>query len=1176
MKKKSLLIGMAAMLFPMSMAAQYTIYPVPHTQTAGTGKVSFTKTVNVVYEDGIDTYTRNRVEQILTEHGLTARFPTDNTPIETESCIYLGIKGTNGIAGQKATALGLNTDVLDKANKFDRHILSLTDGGNGIAQLVVIGENTDATFYGLASLEQMLDQGTTDLPTVTINDYADLKERGIIEGFYGKPYDNEVRKDLMRYMMRFKMNTYVYGPKSDPYHSSTWAAPYPTTITETQNQQGFMTQAKMQDLTETAHATKVNVSWAIHPGNSLLNDGQVVSKIMSKFESMYNLGFRQFSVFVDDVDIPSDQSGMDLTCQRVTDIQRAIEAKWNTPGAAAADTVKALRLTPQIYCRGFVGSETQFNNFFKALSKLPENVTVYYTGGGVWSVPNNDDLNTVQNQFGRNVIWWWNYPCNDNGTGPSEIYPLDMKSNFYDMPNVNSNSSLSTELTASNQGIICNPMEQGEASKTAVFSAGDYSWNNKGFDNNESWEAAIKSLFPGNEEATKAYRFLAPYLSKNDPDALNTTISTYKQNGNSEDLKTLLSQIEENCDVLSKLESSANANESLFYKDIKPWVVRLHDMATSIKDYLDTKDLGSDGEQAWPLYMKAMGEFNDTNESYFTHHLSGFGSTSISTEPRLTHASYRYLTPFVDYMKANATAKLFPAKSTSTAATSYTNVEGIKVTGSITASLIRFQANKKVTLSKGDYLGIELPNAIRIKYVTMADSLIDHEKLNVVVSTDGKNWTAINRTGNEWLVKPEAGSSDFAGYARYVAIVNDSEEPLSVATRYGFVSLYPAQKASVSAAAAPDGAEFWQNHTANLISDGNYNTYVCINRVQQAGDAYTVTLKDETPVEHVRIVMGTQNGDNINKGIVQISNNGTTWTSLRPTGASSNIYTMDLPQNFKVGTVDGADVYACDFSPSNVAGKVTPITAKYVRLYVSTPNSDKWLRLHEIEVNGKGLNEMATFQAGQYGITERNATDGLGSTSTAGFAPYSSSKDRVFTYHMINGILLNGITLYTDPATMEGVTYSITTDGETWTDIEPTTANNGLIRFTLEGANRAATALKINWDTKTIPAIYEVAENYDAANVEHPTVTRIESVTGSTQSATEQIALTTEGSHLVAKAQSGISSVEAYTLDGRTLFSQKAGGESQVAIPVVGSAHQSILVKVTTLGGKSQTFKVMK
>lgn len=1174
MKKKSLLIGLAALLFPMSMAAQYTIYPVPHSQTAGKGTVNFTPTVNVVCEDGIDIYTRNRVQQILGDHGLTTRI-TD-TPIEAEANIFLGVKGSNGVAVQKAAALGLNTDVLSKANKFDRHILSLTDGGSGNAQLVIIGENTDATFYGLASLEQMLDQGTTGLPTVTINDYADLKERGIIEGFYGKPYDNEVRKDLMRYMMRFKMNSYVYGPKCDPYHSSTWADPYPTTITSTQDQQGFMTQAKMQDLTETAHASKVNVSWAIHPGNSLLNDGQVVSKIMSKFESMYNLGFRQFAVFVDDVGVPSQQSGMNLTCQRITDLQRAIEAKWNTPGAAAADTVKALRLTPQIYCRTFAGSDAQFNNFFKALSKLPENVTVYYTGHGVWSVPNNTDLKTVQDQFGRNVIWWWNYPCNDNGTGPSEIYPLDMKSNFVDMPNVGNESSLSSELTESNQGVICNPMEQGEVSKTAVFSAGDYSWNNTGFDNMQSWEASIKSLFPGNNDATEAYRFLAPYLSKNDPETLNTILTAYKKNGNSEDLKNLLSQIEENCDKLGKLETSEKANESLFYKDIKPWVVRLHDLAVNINKYISVKDFGTDAEQAWPTYINALNEFDESNESYYTHHLSGFGSTSISTEPRLTHASYRYLTPFVNYIKENATSNLFTAKPTSTTSTGFTNVEDLRVTGTVTASLIRFQANKRgVTLNKGEYIGLELSSAIRINYVTMADSLLDHSKLNVVVSTDGKHWTTINRTGNEWLEKPEAGSGKYAGYARFVAIVNDSEEPTSITVRNGIVNLYPAQKAATSAAAAPNGAEFWQSHTANLMSDGNYNTFVCINRVQKAGDTYTITLKEETPVEHVRIVMGTTNGDNINKGLVQISKDGKKWTALRPTGASSNYYTLDLPQNFKVGTVDGADVYACDFSMSNTAGKVTPTLAKYVRLYVSTPANEKWLRLHEIEVNGKGLNEMPCFQAGQYGITEHNATDGRGYTSSANFAPYSS-KDRVFTYYMTNSILLNGITLYTDPTTMEGLTYNITTDGENWKEIKPSSAQNGIIRFTFEGENRAATALKINWNTKTVPAIYEVVENYDEANVERPTVTRIESVSSSSQSATEQIDLATEGSHLVAKAQSGINSVEAYTLDGRTLFNQKANGEAQVTIPVVGATHQTILVKVTILGGKSQTFKIMK
>lgn len=108
---------------------------------------------------------------------------------------------------------------------------------------------------------------------------------------------------------------------------------------------------------------------------------------------------------------------MQLTADRVGAIQKAIEAKWNTAGANPADTVKAIRFTPQIYCRGFAGSEDQFNRFFKALSTMPSNVTVYYTGGGVWSVPNNNDLNVVQNQFGRQAIWWWNYPCNDNGSG---------------------------------------------------------------------------------------------------------------------------------------------------------------------------------------------------------------------------------------------------------------------------------------------------------------------------------------------------------------------------------------------------------------------------------------------------------------------------------------------------------------------------------------------------------------------------------------------------------------------------------------------------------------------------------------------------------------------------------------------------------------------------------------
>lgn len=416
----------------------------------------------------------------------------------------------------------------------------------------------------------------------------------------------------------------------------------------------------MKDFTSVAADTKVSVVWAIHPGNAIMNCATVVDDVMKKFGSMYDLGFRQFAIFADDVNVPGDEATMKKTADNVGAIQHAIEDKWNIAGADPADTVKALRFTPQIYCRAFAGPDSQFNSFFQAMSSLPANVTVYYTGGGVWSVPNNNDLNTLQAQFGRQAIWWWNYPCNDNGTGPSEIYPLDMKSNFVDMPNVGG-GSIASELTASNQGILCNPMEQGNASKTAIFSAGDYCWNNKGFDNMKSWEASFKGVLPGNESAQKAYRFLAPYLSKNDPESLNTLISDYKKSGDATALNALMDEIVNNCEVMLALETAGTESEQLLLTDIKPWVVRLCDMAITTKTFLTCNSM-SNAEEAWSTYMGTSKKAAalSTDAAYMTKHMSGFGSDGISTSERLTHASYRYLTPFVTgYLNAHAVDKFF-------------------------------------------------------------------------------------------------------------------------------------------------------------------------------------------------------------------------------------------------------------------------------------------------------------------------------------------------------------------------------------------------------------------------------------------------------------------------------------------------------------------------------------
>ena len=363
--KRIAVILVALLLIAGLKAQQYEIYPTPHRQELAGATASITKTVTLVAEPGIDQATIQRATQVLAEHQIAAVTATKASTSQTT--LLLGVAGSKGVADKQATRLKLDRSVFGLP-KYDRHLLSLSAGKKGVAQVLILGENTDATFMGLASLEQMLDRGTYNLPCVSIYDYADIKDRGIIEGYYGVPYSAEVTKDLFRFMARYKMNCYMYGAKSDPYHSRFWGEPYPTDITDEQLRIGFLTQDMLRDITSMAHATKVNFIWAIHPGTAFVNAEQtdVVPQIMKKLESMYELGVRQFGVFVDDVGVPSDAPTLQLGAARLTQLQKAIDARWNQSGFAPADTVKPLHYVPQLYAYSWV-PRMQARAFFDAL-----------------------------------------------------------------------------------------------------------------------------------------------------------------------------------------------------------------------------------------------------------------------------------------------------------------------------------------------------------------------------------------------------------------------------------------------------------------------------------------------------------------------------------------------------------------------------------------------------------------------------------------------------------------------------------------------------------------------------------------------------------------------------------------------------------------------------------------
>ena len=560
----------------------YNIYPVPHEQVMNPGTASFSQRVFIFPQDGIDIATINRAKQILSDHGLVPVVIMAGTPPHNcQSFVHLSLNNPKEKIGDEHDAVLRVDRSIFNLPKYDRHILNLKSDRKGQANVAIIGEDTDAVFCGLASLEQMLDQGTTDLPCVTIYDYADVKNRGIIEGYYGVPYSAEVTKDLFRFMARYKMNTYMYGAKSDPYHSRYWGDPYPTTITEDQQRIGYLNQDMMRDITKVANESKVNFIWAIHPGKAFANaeDPQVLDKIMAKFESMHKLGVRQFGVFVDDVGVPSDPAIMKLCADNLNELQQRIDDKWNKKGAAATDTVKPLHYVPQLYAHGWVSQE-RAREFFESLTGTTSKINIYITGRDVWSVPNNVDLATVKSWLGRDVSWWWNYPCNDQD--PTKLFVMDTYSNFRDETHIDNLSRLEKRLTGLGT-LIINPMQQGELSKIALFSVADYSWNNASFDNYSSWDAAIPAVV-GKQHA-KAFKKLAPYLRYYDNDAIGYRIDNYYKSvksgrANSRSLLNELREVNKACQEIKGMKNSNVESDRLLYNDVRPWLLKLEAMTS--------------------------------------------------------------------------------------------------------------------------------------------------------------------------------------------------------------------------------------------------------------------------------------------------------------------------------------------------------------------------------------------------------------------------------------------------------------------------------------------------------------------------------------------------------------------------------------------------------------------
>ncbi|MGV3028434.1 beta-N-acetylglucosaminidase domain-containing protein [Streptococcus hyovaginalis] len=482
----------SALSDPTYLDKVFTIYPSPQSITYREGVADLTGGVQLIIGQGVDVYTINLAKKVLQEHQISYTLTDVFDPESTLLPILLGVlERSQAITGQEA-----NPELFE-SDHYDAYSLSIAP-----SSISILGATSDGVFYGLQSLEDMLSD--SDLPllrSVLIEDYADVKNRGFIEGYYGEPWSVEDRIALMKFGGEIKMNAYYFAPKDDPYHDSQWRQLYPEHELEA-----------IEEMARIGNETKNRFVWTIHPfqsqrltfGTAYQGDLQIIK---DKFDQLMAHGVRQFGVLADDIDNVGDPNNY---VRLMTDLTNFLKERQATYPDLKVDMI--------FVAPGYTYAAASGANYtLRILNRnLPDTVDLTLTGGKVFGEVSNQVLDNFTDENGNQykpIHMWINWPVNDQSRNTLIMGGAE----YYLKPGLD---------PAKVAGIMLNPMMESEPSKVALFNAAEYTWN--------IWddEAHVKSQRP----AQFAFVDHGDYSPSTTSEALDLLASNLAFNGGQADV----------------------------------------------------------------------------------------------------------------------------------------------------------------------------------------------------------------------------------------------------------------------------------------------------------------------------------------------------------------------------------------------------------------------------------------------------------------------------------------------------------------------------------------------------------------------------------------------------------------------------------------------------------------
>ncbi|KAK5612458.1 hypothetical protein CRENBAI_020649 [Crenichthys baileyi] len=263
---------------------------------------------------------------------------------------------------------------------------------------------------------------------------------GVVEGFYGRPWTMEQRKELFRRQQKWGLNTYLYAPKDDYKHRMFWRELYSVEEAE-----------QLMTLVSAAKEHGIEFIYAISPGLDITFSNQKeVSALKRKLDQVTHFGCKSFALLFDDIDhnmCPADKEVFSSFAHAQVSLTNEIYQYLGEP--------ETFVFCPTEYCGTFCYPSVSQSPYLRTVGeKLLPSIDVLWTGPKVVSkeIP-VESIEEVSKILRRAPVIWDNFHAND----------YDQKRLF-----LGPYKGRSTELIPRLKGVLTNPNCEFESNFVAI------------------------------------------------------------------------------------------------------------------------------------------------------------------------------------------------------------------------------------------------------------------------------------------------------------------------------------------------------------------------------------------------------------------------------------------------------------------------------------------------------------------------------------------------------------------------------------------------------------------------------------------------------------------------------------------------------------------------------------